>query len=139
MQNRLITSTIATVILAAAVAQGQPQPPIIHDLPNVIIGDAGTAARAVRNAVPDAISERVQPRESTVIERRNEYEDAKFHVFYSEDPAQVPQVKPSGKPGGSIIDSDSARGRRPSSTEWRRPPSRKISLTERPAISGCRC
>jgi len=97
--------TLVLMAMVALVIPASAKAPIIVELPNVIIGDAGDSYTDTQTVFLMRYLNAFNLANSSVITRQNGYADTKFHVFYSQDPAQVPQVKPSGKPGGSIIES----------------------------------
>lgn len=101
---------VLTLVLMAMLALVLPvsaKAPIINDLPTVIIGDNGDSTGGTSPVYLMRYLNAFNLADPLLINRQNGYDVAtKFHVFYQQDSADVPQVKPSGPPTtGSIIES----------------------------------
>jgi hypothetical protein len=97
---------VLTLVLMAMVALVTPvsaMAPIIQELPTVIIGDAGDSHTGTQTVYLMRYLNAVDLSSASVIQRRNGYTDDKFHVYFSQDAAEVPQVAASGPPGGAIV------------------------------------
>lgn len=93
----VLMAMVALVIPAAAKA------PIIQDLPNIIIGDQGDSFTGSQTVYLMRYLNAFNFADVSVIQRQNGYTDDKFHVYYSQDSAEVPQVALSGPPGASLV------------------------------------
>lgn len=98
---------VLTLVLMAMVALVIPvsaKAPIIQELPSVIIGDSGDSGdTGTQTVYLMRYLNAVDLSSASVIQRQNGYTDDKFHVYFSQDSAEVPQVAASGPPGGAII------------------------------------
>jgi len=97
---------VLTLVLMAMVALVIPavaKAPIIQDLPNVIIGDSEDTFTGSQTVYLMRYLNAFDFSNASVIQRQNGYTDDKFHVFYSQPAAEVPQVALSGPPGTNLV------------------------------------
>jgi hypothetical protein len=95
--------TLVLMAMVALVIPAGARAPIIQDLPNVIIGDSEDSFTGSQTVYLMRYLNAFDFSNASVIQRQNGYTDDKFHVFYSQDPAEPAQVSLSGPPGTSLV------------------------------------
>lgn len=102
MKKGLVLTLVLMAMVALVIPAGA-RAPIIQDLPDVIIGDAGDTFTGSQQVFLMRYLNAFDFSNASVIQRQNGYTDDKFHVYYSQDPAETPQVSLSGPAGTNLV------------------------------------